>query len=244
MYLPTTTDPSVCHSLSPNKRKLFCLFVCHDTLFLLWCGYLLSLYPSWHAPSGSNSALLILGDMSSQQDTSPKRTQARTSNRSFPSPHRQTMRSYLWPMTSPCPILAGYKLVRFGPCACLSSMYVQNLPAAHALPWLACTVCRPFFTIFWFSFPLWLALPRDWALLDSGLCFSLAHPFSCYHLLPYHSIIFAAKLFALILLGLFEPIVCSSPNSLVRPLILLLHYWRAPMSHLFFLRCLKLVCFP
>ena len=42
------------------------------------------------------------------------------------------MPSYLWPMTSPCPILAGYRLVMSRPYACLSSMYVQNLPTAHA----------------------------------------------------------------------------------------------------------------
>ena len=39
------------------------------------------------------------------------------------------------------------------------------------LPWLACTVCRPFLTIFWFPFPLWLALfglglAWRWALLS------------------------------------------------------------------------------
>ena len=39
------------------------------------------------------------------------------------------------------------------------------------LPWLACTVYRPFFTIFWFLFPLWLALLRDWTLLDGGFTF-------------------------------------------------------------------------
>ena len=71
------------------------------------------------------------------------------------------------------------------------------------LLWLACTVCHSFLTIFWFPFPLWLVLLRDWALLDGELCFSLAHHFSCYPLLPYYSIIIAVKLFALILLGLF-----------------------------------------
>ena len=35
-------------------------------------------------------------------------------------------------MTSPCPVLAGYTLVRFGPYACLSPMYVQNLSVAYA----------------------------------------------------------------------------------------------------------------
>ena len=112
------------------------------------------------------------------------------------------------------------------------------------LSWLACTVCHSFFTIFWFPFPLWLALLRDWALLDGGLYFSSAHPFSYYHLLPYHSIIPAAKLFASILLGLFGLAVYSSPNGPVRSLVLLLHHWRAPVSHLFSLGCPKPVYFP
>ena len=112
------------------------------------------------------------------------------------------------------------------------------------LPWLACTVCRSFLTIFWFPFPLWLTLPRDWALLDSGLCFSSAHHFSCYHLLPYHSIIPAEKLFASILPGFFGPAVYSSPNGPVQPLVLLLHHWRAPVSHLFSLGRPGPVCFP
>ena len=101
------------------------------------------------------------------------------------------------------------------------------------LPWLACIVCRSFLTIFWFPFPLWLAPLRGWALLDGELCFSSAHPFSYYHLLPYYSIILAAKSFSSILLGPFGPAVYSSPNGLVRPLVLLLHHWRAPVSHLF-----------
>ena len=112
------------------------------------------------------------------------------------------------------------------------------------LLWLACTFCRLFLTIFWFPFPLWLALPKDQALLDGGLCFSLAYSFSCYHLLPYHSITSAAKLFALILLGLFGPAVYSYPNGLVWPLVLLLHHWRAPVSHLFSLERPRPVCFP
>ena len=112
------------------------------------------------------------------------------------------------------------------------------------LSWLACIVCRSFLIIFWFSFPLWLALLRDWALLDDGLCFSLAHHFSCYPLLPYYSIIPAVKLFASILLGLFGLAVYSSPNGSVRPLVLLLHHWQAPMFHLFSLKRPKPVCFP
>ena len=112
------------------------------------------------------------------------------------------------------------------------------------LPWLTCTICYPFFTIFWFPFPLWLALLRDWALLDGGLYFSSAHPFSYYHLLPYHSIIPAAKLFASILLGLFGPAIYSSAIGPVRPLVLLLHHWQATVSHLFSLRRPEPICFP
>ena len=81
-------------------------------------------------------------------------------------------------------------------------------------------------------------------MLNSGLCFSSAHPFSCYHLLPYHSIIPAAKLFASTLLSFFGPAVYSSPNGSVQPLVLLLHNWRAPVSHLFSLGRPGPVCFP
>ena len=112
------------------------------------------------------------------------------------------------------------------------------------LLWLACTVCHPFLTIFWFPFPLWLTPLRGWALLDGGLCLSSAHPFFCYHLLPCHFIIPAAKLFASILLGLFGPAVYSSLNRPVRPLVLLLHHWWASVSHLFSLGRPWPICFP
>ena len=45
------------------------------------------------------------------------------------------------------------------------------------LPWLACTVCRSFLTIFWFPFPFMACPIRDWALLDGGLCFFFSPPF-------------------------------------------------------------------
>ena len=46
-----------------------------------------------------------------------------------------TTRPYpLLPLTHdpPLPVLAGYRLVMFGPYACTTSVYVQNLSAAHA----------------------------------------------------------------------------------------------------------------
>ena len=67
VYLPTTIGPSVLTVLLPitRQKRLFCLFVYHDTLTCYDVG-VLSLYPSLHAPSGSNSSLLLLGSMSFQ----------------------------------------------------------------------------------------------------------------------------------------------------------------------------------
>ena len=45
-------------------------------------------------------------------------------------------------------------------------------------------------------------------------------------------------------LNLVGPTVYSFPNGLVWPLVLLLHYWRAPVSHLFSLGRPEPVCFP
>ena len=123
-------------------------------------------------------------------------------------------------------------------------MYVQNLPTTHAF---AVVSLHSLLSLFYY-FPVPLSfmayLLRGWALLDGGLYLSSTHPFFCYHLLPCHSIILAVKLFASILLGLFGPAVYYSPNGPVRPLILLLHHWRAPVSHLFSLGRPWLICFP
>ena len=74
--------------------------------------------------------------------------------------------------------------------------------------------------------------------------FFFSPPFFSYLILPYHSIIPATKLFVSILLGLFKPAVYSSPNCPIRPLVFLLHHWRASVSHLFSLGRLGPVCFP
>ena len=53
-------------------------------------------------------------------------------------------------MTSLCPVLAGYKLVRSGSYVCLSSICVQNLSVAlsSAVVWrLAYTAYRSFFDL-------------------------------------------------------------------------------------------------
>ena len=66
-HLPVLAVP-----LPIARQRLFCLFVCRGILTYYGVGAHSS-YPSWHAPSGSNSSLLLLGNMSSQQDISPKR---------------------------------------------------------------------------------------------------------------------------------------------------------------------------
>ena len=134
--------------------------------------------------------------------------------------------------------------MRSRPCACFSSMYVQNLFVAHMFAMVGLHSLSSVFDYFLVPLSFMVALLRDWALLDDGLCFSSAHPFSCYPLLQYHSIIPATKLFVLILLGLFGPAIYSSPNGPVRPLVLLLHHWWVPLSHMFSLGCPGLVCFP
>ena len=61
--------------------------------------------------------------------TSQKRLEQGPKIDPFPSPHHQTtppFTSYLWPMAPPCPVLAGYRLVASGPCACFPLKFVQE----------------------------------------------------------------------------------------------------------------------
>ena len=58
-----------------------------------------------------------------------KQAWAEAVNRSFPPsppPNHTPFTSYLWPMAPPCPILAGYRLVMPGPCACFPFKFVQE----------------------------------------------------------------------------------------------------------------------
>ena len=131
------------------------------------------------------------------------------------------MPSYLWPMTSPCPVLAGYRLVMSEFCACLLSMCIQNLPATHAFTvvWrLAYTVCHPFLT-FYVSYFMISHSPRGWALLDVGLCllsiYSLTAIISCHITLSF----LLWHLFETILLYPFGSAIYSFPSGLVWPLV-------------------------
>ena len=74
-------------------------------------------------------------------------------------------------MTSPCPVLVEYKLVRSGPCVCLSSMYVQNLPVAHASAVVGLHNLPSILDHFLVSISFMACPIRGWALLDGELCF-------------------------------------------------------------------------
>ena len=73
----------------------------------------------------------------------PKGLGQESQNRSFPfssPPNHTPFTSYLWPMAPPCPILAGYRLVVLGPCACFPFRYVQEFTCCSC-------VCRDLETL-------------------------------------------------------------------------------------------------
>ena len=80
-------------------------------------------------------------------------------------------------MTSLRPVLAGYRLVRFGPCACLSSMYVQNLLVAHASVVVGLHSLSSVLDHFLVSLSFIACPIQGWALLDGGPCFFFSPPF-------------------------------------------------------------------
>ena len=80
-------------------------------------------------------------------------------------------------MTSLCPVLAGYRLVRFGPCTCLFSMYIQNLPTAHVSTVVGLHSLPSILVHFLVSLSFMACPIRGWALLDGGLCFFFNPPF-------------------------------------------------------------------
>ena len=133
------------------------------------------------------------------------------------------MPSYLWPITSLCPVLAEYRLLRSGPCACFPSMYVQKFACCslirrglevclHSLPF----ILWPFmWAAFWFLAPL-----RGWYLFVTRLYTSFGPFLDCPHFLPYYSVILAVMTWSYwASLGLSFTI---SPSGLTWPLVFLL----------------------
>ena len=121
---------SVCVS-SPitRQRRVFCLLGYRGTPFLLWSGFFLSPYPSWHASSGSNSTCLFLVVNHSSRTPPQKSLSQNLKNRFFPSPHHQTMPSEsLTPnLTMPC---IGW--VQAG------GAWALRVPSFHMCPKSAC----------------------------------------------------------------------------------------------------------
>ena len=87
------------------------------------------------------------------------------------------MTSYLLPMTSLRLVLARYKLVRSGPCACFFSMCVQNLLAAHASAAVGLHSLLSVLNNFLVSLSFMACPIRGWALLDGGFYFFFSPPF-------------------------------------------------------------------
>ena len=94
VYLPTTTGLFVCHSPSPDKNDYFvCQSVVAPLPATVWVSSLsLSLIA---CTQWLQLSFTLLGSVSSQQDTFPKRALIGISKQVFPSPHHQTMPSYL-----------------------------------------------------------------------------------------------------------------------------------------------------
>ena len=144
--MSTTTGLSVCHSSSLDKRKLFCLFVYRVTLFCYGVGaFSLPISHGMHpvVPAQFCSFGWYVISAGHFPQKSPNRN---LKIGFFPLPTVKPC-----PLTSdPCPVLAGYRLVRSGPCAYLSFMYVQNLPAAHASAVVGLFILDHFLVSFFF----------------------------------------------------------------------------------------------
>ena len=142
------------------------------------------------------------------------------------------------PTARPCPlthdppllILAGYRLVVPGSCACFTffacylcicrdleiGLYI--LPCTFGFLWRGLFSNLPFFmTCFFWG----LGLVGSWAFLPPAYSIFILWP--CQHFLPYHSAIPTVMLFDSILLDLFGPAVCFPPNDSVCSLGLFLH---------------------
>ena len=133
------------------------------------------------------------------------------------------MLSYHWPMTSLCPVLAGYRLMRPRPCTCLPSMYVQKSDCCSlvcrgleaCLHSLRFVIWSFLWATFWFPAPL-----RGWYLFVTELYTSFGPFLDCPHFLPYYSVIPAAMTQSC-WASLGPPFILS-PSGLTWPLVFIL----------------------
>ena len=87
VYLSTTTDLSVCHFSSPNKRKLFCLFVCCGTLSCYGLGAFSLPIPHGMYLVDPTQLCFFWVICYPNRTLPPKEPENESQNRSFPSPH-------------------------------------------------------------------------------------------------------------------------------------------------------------
>ena len=159
----TCRPPSLCDiHYCQTEAGLFCSPVYRNTSFLPWYKCFLSLL-SRHASVPPQTCLFwVVYHLN--RTYLPKGLGQEPQNRPFPlspPPNHTPFTSSLWPMAPPCPILAGYRLVVLGPCACFPwclgvaraffSDMSKSLPVAHtsAVIWrLSVYVSQPFMWAF------------------------------------------------------------------------------------------------
>ena len=136
MYLLTTTGSSASPSPTPDKEKLFYLLAYRGTLSCHSIG-VFSLYPSWHTPNSSSLNLASFGWFVIPAGRTSQNSLGKSRKIGLlPSPHHQTIPPYLWPMTPPSLILAGYRLVVSGLHACSPSHMSKIYLLFMHLSWL------------------------------------------------------------------------------------------------------------
>ena len=168
---PPLTYADCAAPLCQTKKTILFVYLLWLFLPVTVCVLSLSFFPSWHTPGVSNSSLLLLGSMSSQQDISPKGSEQESHNRFFP-----------LPTTRPCPlthdpplsILVGYKLVVAGSRVCYTffvycSCICRDLEIGlYVLPCTFCFLWRGLFSdlpLFMPCFFWGLGLVGSWAFL-------------------------------------------------------------------------------
>ena len=172
-HLPVLAVPL----LITRQRRLFCSFVCRGTLTCYDVGAL-SLSPSLMACTQQFQLILTsFGRYIISIGHFPQKSLSRNPRIGFslflPLDHPLLLLTH----DPPPPVLAGYRLVKSGPCACSTSVCVQNLPATFVVVQrLLCTFYRPSLTSYGMSYfliphSLWPTPFRGWALFDCGLFF-------------------------------------------------------------------------
>ena len=179
-YLATTTYSLwLCHSPLPDKKNYFiCLFIVAFLSTTVWV-FSLAIPHGMHLVFPIHHSLFWV--VCHPSKTFPlKEFEQELQNRLSLSPHHQTMPSLTSDPWLTTPVLAGYRLIVLGPCACSTSVYVQSLSAAHtfSMDWrFIYAFCCSFLISYGVNYflilhSLWLASSKGWALLDYGL-FSL-----------------------------------------------------------------------